>query len=56
MRILGYLPMAAQTVMLWGSAATLAVYLIVLMLLIAVLTDRLLTKADREDVYARNME
>lgn len=25
-------------------------------LLIAVLTDRLLTKADREDVYARNME
>ena len=42
MRILGYLPMAAQRVMLWGSAATLAVYLIVLMLLIAVLTAYIL--------------
>ena len=61
MRILGYLPMAAQTVMLWGSAATLAVYLIVLMLLIAVLTAyilaalHLLRKGKQDETQAKSV-
>lgn len=61
MRILGYLPMAAQRVMLWGSAATLAVYLIVLMLLIAVLTAyilaalHLLRKGKQDETQAKSV-
>lgn len=61
MRILGYLPMAAQRVMFWGSAATLAVYLIVLMLLIAVLTAyilaalHLLRKGKQDETQAKSV-